>query len=158
MEIGRWRLNQFSCVGSLAGALGLARLHGDALGGTKPSHLQCGLWSCRKWEAVKCIHMVLQNTLMTDMLLCTLWHYSNGGNTQNGTTIKSQGLALFHKINYFYFFTICHYGHLVQTNFGVDWHYPSVHQDKKVSTNHCFEHRSNKGRGKKWAVGCQLLL
>ena len=45
MEIGRWRLNQFPCVGSLAGALGRARLRGDALGGTKPSHLQSGSWS-----------------------------------------------------------------------------------------------------------------
>lgn len=31
-EIGGWRLNQFPCVGSLARALGWARLCGDALG------------------------------------------------------------------------------------------------------------------------------
>lgn len=40
MEIGRWRLNQFRCFVSLARALGWARLHGDALGGTLLCHLQ----------------------------------------------------------------------------------------------------------------------
>lgn len=39
MEIGRWRLNQFPCVGSLAEAFGWAGLRGDALG---EEHLQCG--------------------------------------------------------------------------------------------------------------------
>lgn len=75
MEIGRWRLNQFPCVGSLAGALGWARLRDDALGGTKPSHLQRGF---RRQEVRGCemhTHGIMKHSIVdvaaTTAIFCT---------------------------------------------------------------------------------------
>lgn len=92
MEIGRWRLNQFACVGSLAGALGWARLCSDALG-EEQTQVTCSVaCGAREREAAKCRHVVLRNTALTDTMLCwyTVLNLSNGGNKQNCTTITSQ--------------------------------------------------------------------
>lgn len=63
--------------------------------GTNPSHLQRGLWRQEVRGCEMHTHMVLRNTVLTDMVLCkcTLLNLDNDGITQN---CIAMGLSFLH--------------------------------------------------------------